>query len=263
MSNEKNAQPDRSPTSPNSPVGDYTTQFCEGFTISSPWTNHRYGYGIEFCWLTWHWYSCRLRIRRALVWTYLVRHRMQQRLCMPCQSQGFASLQYNVTILLRCLARLLRWRWLSKKSSAGLCAVHIHITAFVRKFGMCTINPLSWFRKSCYVHWGQACSQNALNAQFHWLNGAQKPACNAWTSGNELEDNNGRNGHTRRTAFQSLFWKVLGSISDHLSADTSHVIPLDLTCQRNFSMAQFRAFKAELCRTWAGDSWLHFGFIFS
>lgn len=111
MSNEKNAQPDRSPTSPNSPVGDYTTQFCEGFTISSPWTNHRYGYGIEFCWLTWHWYSCRLRIRRALVWTYLVRHRMQQRLCMPCQSQGFASLQYNVTILLRCLARLLRWRW--------------------------------------------------------------------------------------------------------------------------------------------------------
>ena len=90
MSNEKTAQPDRSPTSPNSPVGDYTTQFCEGFTISSPWTNHRYGYGIEFCWLTWHWYSCRLRIRRALVWTYLVRHRMQQRLCMPCQSQGFA-----------------------------------------------------------------------------------------------------------------------------------------------------------------------------
>ena len=78
-----------------------------------------------------------------------------------------------------------------KEQCRPLCCPNMHITEFVRKFGMCTINLLWWFHKSCYIHWGQACSQNALNAQFHWLNSAQKPECEAWTSGTELEDDGG------------------------------------------------------------------------
>ncbi len=201
-----------------------------------------------FCWLTWR--SCRLRIRRALVWTYLVRHRMQQRLCMPCQTQGFAI----ATIVLQCLARLLQWGWsvgqlpcwqrpalmacfppsaqmkremiwnimklphvhphpvrkqagptVKKEQCRPWCCPNMHITEFVRKFGMCTINLL---HKSCYIHWGQACSQNALNAQFHWLNSAQKPECEAWTSGTELEDDGGNGYIGQHSKF--FIWESFG-----------------------------------------------------